>query len=176
MTLSFEMLIAITSAIIALASALFAWRAVRTAEKTYSVELIGQLYTLYQSDQMLGNLKIVWDIYKQLWIKESDSKEVGIEKANNGIPIQLECAVLYFKDLDVESAEFKAIHYTINFWTYLELLLKRKALTPPELSAFTSPYILGFLSPIAKAYDIRYPDPDGQKSNLEFAYKVLVTT
>lgn len=101
---------------------------------------------------------------------------MGIEKANNGVPIQLEWAVLYFKDLDVKSAEFKAIHYTINFWTYLELLLKRKALTPPELSAFTSPYILGFLSPIAKAYDIRYPDPNDQKSNLEFAYKVLVTT
>jgi hypothetical protein len=174
MSLTPEMLISISSAVIALASALFAWQAVRTAEKTYTVELIGQLYTLYQSDEMLRSLKITWENYKQVWIKESESQEAGITKANSGIPIPLESAILFFKDLDIESAEFKAIHYTINFWTYLELLLKTKALKPQEVNAFTSPYILGFLVPMSKAYSKRFPDPVGQDSTLEYAYEVLV--
>ena len=135
-------IVVIASAITAVIAALFAWRSAKAAEKTYGVELIGQLYTLYQSPEMNANLSTVWRIYKRIWIIESDSEDAGIQKANNGVPITLKSAISYFNDLDVESDEFKAIHYTINFWTYLELLLKRKVLTRGELSAFTSPYIL----------------------------------
>ncbi len=169
-----EIIISISSAIIALASTLFAWQAVKTAEKTYSIELIGQLYSMYQSDEMLKNLSTIWGIYKQLWIKEVESKEMGTNKANTGVPIPLEAAILYFNNLDTESDEFKAIHFTINFWTYLELLLKKKALSPSEVNAFTSPYILGFLLPMTKAYTERFPDPNGDNATLEYAYKVLI--
>ncbi len=174
MQISPEMLISISSAIIALGSLLFAWQAVRTAQKTYAIDLVGQLYSLYQSDEMRRNLKISWDCYRQIWIKESGSEVAGIAKANNGTAVPLEPATVFFKNLDMESAEFKAIHYTINYWTYLELLLKRKSLSPPDITAFTSPYILGFLMPMVKAYSKRFPDPVGQDSTLEYAYKVLV--
>ena len=170
-----EILISISSAILALASTVFAWQAVKTANKTYSIELIGQLYSMYQSEEMLKNLRVIWGIYKQLWIKEIGSEEIGMTKANNGVPIPLESAILFFNSLDSESDEFKAIHFTINFWTYLELLLKKKSLSPQEVNAFTSPYILGFLMPMAKAYTTRYPDPYGENIVLEYAYKVLVT-
>lgn len=169
-----EILISIISAITALASMLFAWQAVKTAEKTYSVELIGQLYSMYQAEEMLKNLAVIWKVYKRLWIKEVESEEVGTNKANNGALLPVESAILFFNNLDTESDEFKAIHFTINFWTYLELLLKKKSLSPQEVNAFTSPYILGFLMPMAKAYTTRYPDPDGEDNILEYAYKVLV--
>ena len=174
MQFSSETLVSILAAIIALVSALFAWQAVRTAEKTYTIDLIGQLYSLYQSDEMLKNLKICWACYRRLWISESESEDIGIAKATNGTPVPLEPAVVFFKNLDMESDEFKAIHYAINYWTYLELLLRRKSLSPFEITAFTSPYILGFLMPMVKAYSKRFPDPVGQDSTLEYAYEVLL--
>lgn len=167
-------IIALFSMVMAIAAAWYARRSAVAAERTVGVELLGQLYTLYQAEEMNKNLSIVWTIYKKIWVQESGSKEIGIKNANNGVPITLESATQYFNQLKEKSKEFKAIHYTLNFWTYLELLIKRDVLTQSELSAFTSPYILGFLSPIAKAYDLRYPDPDDQKSNLEYAYELLV--
>jgi len=58
--------ITVISVLVAITSALFAWQAVKAVEKTCSVELTSQLYT-YQSDEMLYDLKIVWEIYRQIW-------------------------------------------------------------------------------------------------------------
>jgi hypothetical protein len=172
MGFDFGVVISIISAVVALASALFAWQAVRAAEKTYSVELIGQLYATYQSDEMLRDLKIVWGIYRQLWESDSLTKEMANEKVNEGVPIREDLAIDYFNNLDVDSPEFRAIHNIINFWTYVELLLQRKALSLNEILAFTSHRILGFLIPMAKAYDVRYGQ-DYEVPTLKYANKVL---
>lgn len=148
--------ISIVSAIVAVVSAFVAWQAVKAAEKTYSIQLIGQLYATYQSDVMLHDLKIAWGLYHQIWELDSDTKEIANEMTNKGTPIRKDSAINFFKNLDVDSPEYKAIHNLINFWTYLELLLKRKALSPKEILAFTSPKLLGFLYPINKAYSARY--------------------
>ena len=169
-----QTIITIMSMIVAIASALFAWRAVKAAEKTYSVELIGLLYNTYQSEEMLRDLKIVWKLYRQIWQEDSNSKEKAIENVNRGVPIREESAIKFFLNLDSDSNEFKAIHNLITFWTYIELLLKRKALLPEEVIAFTSPRILGFLYPMVQAYDIRYGYEDDKKVDLlGYAYKVL---
>ena len=130
--------ISIISAVIALASAFFAQQVVKAAEKTYSIELVGQLYTTYQSDQMLHDLKIVWGIYHKIWETDSDTKEMAIARTNQGVPIREESAMKYFKNLDADSPEYKAIHNILNFWTYLELLLKRKALRECFLNQFVA--------------------------------------
>ena len=174
MSLDLGVVITIISMIIAVASALFAWQAVKTAEKTYSVELISQLYATYQSDEMFSNLKLVWDMYHKIWQLDSDIKQVAIENTNKGVPIREDSATKFFLNLDRDSLEFKAVHSMINFWTYVELLLKRKALSPKEIKAFTSPTILGFLYPMAKAYSTRYGGVEQDAENtLEYAYKIL---
>jgi len=172
---SLELLVAVVSAVIALTSLYFARQAVWASEKVYHVELIGQLYTLYQSDEMLNSLKIAWDIYRQIWIKDCESTESGTEKVNNGVRVRAESAICFFADLDRDSAEFKAIHYLINFWTYAGLLLQKKVITTQEIRAFTSPYILGFLVPMSIAYNIRYPSPNDDVSIFEYLYKKLIT-
>lgn len=174
MYLNAQTIITIISVSVAVASALFAWQAAKAAEKSYTVELIGLLYTTYQSEEMLRDLKIVWSIYRQIWQADSSSTEVAEENVNRGVPISEESAIKFFAGLDRDSAEFKAIHNLINFWTYLELLLRRKALKPEEIMAFTSPQLLGFLYPMARAYDIRYGHErhEGQ-AILEYAFKEL---
>ncbi len=173
MTLDVSTTINIVLALIAVVSVVFAWRATQAAEKTNSIELIGQLYSTYQSDEMLRNLRKVWDIYRQLWIADSDTKETAVERVNKGVPIRYESALAYFKDLDLDSPEFRAIHSVINFWTYLELLLKRRALTPQEVGAFTSPRLLGFLFPMHKAYDARFDVEDEEEPVLGYACRVF---
>jgi hypothetical protein len=165
--------VAIISAVAATISLIFANRAVKTAEKTYTVELIGQIYAIYQSEEMLRDLKLAWDIYREIWIKDSEDQKTAIERASQGKLIRLESAITYFKDLEVDTPEFRAIHNTINFWTYLELMLKKKAISPQEITAFTSPKILGLLSPMAKAYDIVYSGKYEKDENLVYTYEVL---
>jgi hypothetical protein len=173
MKLDFGTTIAIVSLIVATGSAVIAWRAVRAAERTNTIELIGQLYAIYQSASMLSNLKTVWDVYREIWIADSDTRETAIERVNKGVPVRLDSAIAYFKDLEVDSREFRAIHNVINFWTYLELLLRRKALSPQEVEAFTSPRVLGILSPMTKAYDARYGVNDEEETGLGFACQVF---
>lgn len=173
MVFDFGVVISIISAVIALASVLFARQAVKAAEKTYSIELIGQLYATYQSNEMLHDLKIVWGIYQQIWEADSDTREIAIARTKKGVPIREDSAINYFKNLDIDSPEYKAIHNMINFWTYVELLLTRKALSPNEILAFTSPRILGFLYPMAKAIDVRYGLDYEEATTLKYADKVL---
>lgn len=176
MVIETETLIATISALIAILSATYARKAADTAQKTHNVELIGQLYSIYQSDEMLKNLRINWRIYKKLWEEVgTDTKENLLKNADFGVPLPTEKAINYFKDLDHDSDEFKAIHYTINFWTYVELLLIKKSVTPKEIKSFTSPNLLGFLVSMSKAYSAKYPSPGSEDEHaLEYSYKLLV--
>jgi hypothetical protein len=165
--------VSIISAIVAIVSAFIARQAVKTAERTYSIQLVGQLYDMYKSDEMLRDLKIVWRIYHQLWVAHSDTEETADTLTNKGVPIPEDVAFAYFKNLDVDSAEYKAINNAINFWTYLELLLKRKTLSPDDILRFTSPRILGILIPMAKAHDTKYGQDYDDSTILRYADKVL---
>jgi len=166
--------IALISAVVAVASALFAWQAARVAEKAYSVELITSLYSIYHSEEMLKNIRIVWNLYHEFWRAHSDSASEGDKKANEGELIPTDLALEFLLNLKAGSEELNAIHALITFWTYIELLLKKKVLSPEEIVAFTSPRILGFLYPIAKASEMKYGREVTDKSEiLKYAYTKL---
>jgi len=186
--MSNDTVISITSLIIAILSALFAWFTFRAAEKTNNIEIIGSLYETYRSDELLRDLKIVWDIYHKLWddnqisIEIEEKTEIETENheiysepdnADKGILLPDEIATKFYRDLDVFSDEYKAIHNMLNFWTYVQLLLKRKIISPTEILTFTSPRILGFLCPIQKAHDTRYKQEFNEYASLEYSYKKL---
>ena len=168
-----EIVISIVSLLIAVASAVFAWQTERTARKAYSVNLLSQLYSSYQSDEMLRDLKAVWDLYRDILQKIGHTNELASEKARNGTLVADDAAINLMMELDKDSTKFTSLHNLINFWTYLELLLKKKAITPEEVIAFTSPKLLGFLYPMAKAYDYRYGSNQSNEDVLGFAYRTF---
>jgi hypothetical protein len=176
MTENVGIMISIISAVIATLSAIFSWRAVVTAEKTYSAELISQLYTTYQSEELLDDLQIVWGIYHKIWEQDSTSKESADIKTNGGLPIKQDKAEKLVEELASASAEYRAIHNTIYFWTYLSFLLYRKALTVAEITAFTSPRILGLLYPIEIAIAARRSTKLNPQYSLKRAYDIIKAT
>jgi hypothetical protein len=176
MNISTELLIAIISTAIALGSVTFAWQAAVTAKKTYGVELIGQLYAAYRSEEMLRDLRIVWKVYRKLWKDElgNSTKDELDAKVNNGEPIPMAVAIEHFSDLAPETREYVAIHNVINFWTYITLLMNRKVITVKETTAFTSPRILGILYPMEKAYQVRFESVADKNSKYKQSEKNIV--
>ncbi len=168
-------IVSIVSAIIALFSAGFAYRAVKIAERNHGVELVRQLYSSYQSKNMLRDLRLVWGIYHKIWESDSPSKETAKENTNKGIAVNEYAANKYFEELDPDSDEYQAIHNLINFWTYLRLLVKRKALSKEEIIAFTSPKILGVLYPMERAYLKRYDLEWKPEASLKWLYDIICT-
>lgn len=175
MLFDWQFVFTLFSFFVAFVSVLYARNTAESAKNTFSAEMIFQLYTTYQSKDMRNNLKIVWKIYHRLWAISCNKKEEAINNANVGMLLPQDMAIDYFMKLKVDSPEYNAIQYVNNYWTYVELLLKRKALKPQEILAFTSPRILGFCLPMAKAHRARYPEPNDTDKNiiLAYAYKVL---
>jgi hypothetical protein len=171
--MDYAIIVAVVSALIALASTLFAWQAVRAAERTYSVELITQLYNTYQSEEMLRDLRLVWKLYHQTWEADCETKEEAKDKTDRGIPIQEDSALKLFQSLDIDSQEYKAIHSTTNFWTYMTLLNSRRSLGVSEIVAFTSPRILGFLYPMEKALSIHWGSVLEERLSLKRMYQII---
>jgi hypothetical protein len=186
--MSIETIIATTSLAIALLSALFAWFTFKATEKTNNIEIIGNLYETYRSDEMLRDLQIAWEVYHRLWkvleeptnnvkSRKKVAKEKGIDNksdnAENGILLPDNIVIEYYGKLDTNSDEYKAIHNLNNFWTYIQLLLRRKIISPKEILAFTSPRILGLLCPAQKAHDARFNQKENTYANLEYSYKIL---
>jgi len=168
-----ELIIAIVSATVAVVSAVFAWQAATATHKTYSVELLSQLYGAYHSEEMLRDLQIIWGLYHKTWENDSATKAEAEEKTNRGIPIQEDSAQRLVGSTFDDPPQHQAIHNVVNFWTYLTLLVDRKTLTPEEITAFTSPRILGFLYPIEKAWEIKWDLHYKDSSNLWHMYKIL---
>lgn len=186
--MSNESTIAITSLVIAILSALFTWFTFRAAEKTNNIEILGNLYETYRSDELLRDLKLVWNIYHRLWNDaqpSTESEENGDNKsddytsqnnpdnADKGILLPEHITMNFYQALDINSDEYKAIHGMLNFWTYVQLLLRRKIISPKEILAFTSPRILGFLFPMQKAHDVRYKQEFNKYASLEYSYRKL---
>ena len=55
--------IGLASAMAAVISLLFAWRAVRVAEKTNMSGLFTELHKIYHDDKTFAAIQIVWNVY-----------------------------------------------------------------------------------------------------------------
>jgi hypothetical protein len=161
--------LSVLSAIVALISLFFAWKAVKTsernneialsavktaetnnaiamkavesAEKNNAISLFVQLQNLYQSEESFKSTKLVWEIYKKY-------------RSNaDGSPITYQEALKFVQETDRESENWKAIHVVSTFWRHLALLTRLKFINEEIVFvAFTSPGLLGFLHPIEKAF------------------------
>lgn len=138
-------LISAISAIAAVVSILFAWKAVKTSERSNTGGLIVELHKLYHSDKILRATQICWDMFSPYQ-----------ETAGN-IPLSHQKASDFAKNKDRSSVEWKAVHDLSSFWRYVALLVRKGFMDEDvAFSAFTSADILGFLWPIEKAFAKNY--------------------
>jgi hypothetical protein len=129
------------SAVAALVSIIFAWKAVKTAERNNWIALFTELHNIYQSDSTFVATQRVWELYKK------------IQPNADGTAISDQQALQFVQETDSLSLDWKAVHDASTFWRYLFLLVKRKFVDEEiAFRAFTSPRILGFLYPVEKAF------------------------
>jgi hypothetical protein len=151
-TESITTIISVISSLVAIISIFFAWRAVESAEKTYTIQLITQIYNIYNSPAMRQDLQIIWRLYRQAWQSiYKDNPEKANEKTNNGSPISDDFAQKFFQEVESNSPEYKAVDNVLLFWDYIAFITSRKMLKINDLSAFMTPRILGYLYPIERA-------------------------
>lgn len=105
--------VSILSAIAAIVSVVFAWRAVKTAEKTNSIGLFTELHRIYHSNETYEAIRTIWELYNRY------------QKQGGDTPITNEQAIDFVTKADKKSPEWKAIHDISLFWRYLALLLKK---------------------------------------------------
>jgi hypothetical protein len=165
-----EAIIGIVSAIIAFVSAIFAWKAVKTAEKTYSTEVITQIYNIYHSETLRQDLQTVWSLYHQVWRDACEDEEEATKSANGGIPISEKAARELVQEMRRTSPEYRALDNVIGFWTYVALLISQRVLDVQRISAFATPRILGFLYPIDEAKAALYGYKIGPRLSLKHLY------
>lgn len=143
MTISvdFSLFVGVVSAVTAVVSLLFAWRAVKVAERNNFVGIYSELHKIYQDPQTFNATKVVWQLYSQY------------EGNAIGKPITDQQALDIVSKLDRDSSEWKAIHYMSLFWKYVSILV-RKGYLDEEIAfeAFTSPNMLGLLAPNEKVF------------------------
>jgi hypothetical protein len=134
-------IIGVVSAITAVVSLAFAWKAVRIAEKSNAGGAFTEIHKIYQDDRTFKAIQKVWDLYHQHQDK-ADGTVITEEQAREFVSGQ-----------DRQSAEWKAVHDMSLFWKYVSILV-RKGYLDEEIAfeAFTSPRMLGFLSPIERAF------------------------
>ena len=169
------LVLGIVSAIAAIISIVFARQAVKTAEKTYSMDLLSQIYEMYHTDTMYQALQIVWQVYHRLWQENSETPVDAKKKTNAGIPIPDEVAKKFIQeyiDKKEDSVEWKAIHKVWTFWKYIVLLISEGVLDQRFITSFTSTRILGFLYP----YEEVYSNLRGGKVNPETSFKRFYET
>jgi hypothetical protein len=95
-------------------------------------------------------IREVWQIYHKLWRENSENPDDAKKKTNAGIPIPNEAAKRFVeeqKDREEATSEWKAVHKVWTFWKYMVILISEGVLDEQFATAFTSPRILGFLSP-----------------------------
>jgi len=131
----------IVSAIVAVVSLVFSWRAVKTAQTSNTINLVTELHKLYHSDTMFRATQRVWELYN------------SYQENADGTPITPQQASQFVKETGEQSPEWKAVHNTSLFWRYLALLVNQGLVSEDIVfGAFTSPRILGFLYPIEQAF------------------------
>ena len=147
--------IGLASAMAAVISLLFAWRAVRVAEKTNMSGLFTELHKIYHDDKTFAAIQIVWNVY------------LKFQENADGELIPRNIALEIVSQQDRESPEWKAIHDMSLFWKYSSLLLQQGYLDEEiAFEAFTSPRMLGFLAPVEKAF-IEYHYHEGKETDIK---------
>jgi hypothetical protein len=150
---------ALASAIVAAISAFFAWRAVESAERSNALALITEVQKLYMDEHSFRANQVVWDLYG------------NYRTDTDGTPISSEEALLFVREADRTSSEWKAVHDASTFWKYVSLLVREDYL--PEaiaFEAFTSPRILGFLQPVERAFCESHALPYADDAPLKSLY------
>ena len=137
----FGIVIGVLSAMIAVVSLVFAWKAVRVAERNNFAGVYTELHKIYLAPATFNAIKIVWDVYSQY------------EESDTGTLISSEQAHELVRTIDQDSTEWKAIHEMSLFWKYVSTLVRKKYLDEEiAFEAFTSPSMLGLLAPIEQAF------------------------
>jgi hypothetical protein len=170
--------ISVISVFAALISVAIAQKANKTAEKIYSVDLIGQIFDLYRADTMLHSIQLTWENYRQAWKEIDDNSEQSERKVNSGVPIPYNVAeniVNSYLGKKEDSPEWIAFHEVIAFWKYIAVLVSEKAIDELYVSAFTSPEILGFLYPFEIAYCEKKRAKLHSKTSLETLFKSFLS-
>lgn len=164
--------ISVFSFIIALISFFLSLRAVIREERTYALKVITQIYDTYNSPTMRQDLQTVWKLYRQAWQSvHIDNTDKVKEKTNSGTPIDADTARDFFKNIEVDSPEYKALDNVVLFWDYTAVLISAKVIRISHLSAFLTPRILGFLYPIERAKANFYGYSVEPKSSLQGLYE-----
>jgi hypothetical protein len=133
--------LSLISGVVALVSVIFAWKAVKTAERNNFIALFTELYNIYQSDSTFAATQRVWELYKK------------IQPNADGTAISDQQALQFVQETDRLSLDWKAVHDASTFWRYVFVLVKGNFIDEEfAFRAFTSPRILGFLYPIEKAF------------------------
>jgi hypothetical protein len=133
--------VGVVSTITAVVSLVYAWKAVKVAEKSNASGMFTELHKIYQDDRTFKAIQKVWGLYNQHSDK-TDGTPITDEQANEFVIMQ-----------DRQSPEWKAVHDMSLFWKYVSILV-RKGYLDEEIAfeAFTSPRMLGFLAPIERAF------------------------
>jgi len=140
-TLDIGTLIGIVSAITAVVSLFFAWKAVKTAERSNFAALYTELHKIYQEPQTFSAIQVVWDLYSR-YENSTEGRAIPYREAHNIV-----------SSMPRDSVEWRSIHNMSLFWKYVSILVQKGYLDEQvAFEAFTSPRMLGFLAPIERAF------------------------
>jgi len=141
MSLELNTIIGVISAIVATLFLIFAWRAIKVAERTNFVGIYTELHRLYMDPQTFDSIKVVWSMYGK-YEGSASGKEITHQEAYELV-----------KTIDRDSKEWQAQNHMALFWKYISTLMKNGYLNKDiAFNAFTSARMLGFLAPVEKAF------------------------
>ena len=140
-TLDISTVIGIVSAVTAVVSLVFAWKAVKTAERSNFAGLYTELHKIYQEPQTFNAIKVVWELYGRY------------EGSADGEMIPYQQAYEIVSNMNRDSVEWQSIHNMCLFWKYVSILVRKSYLDEQvAFKALTSPRMLGFLAPIESVF------------------------
>jgi hypothetical protein len=154
MSLDLNTIIGVASAIIATLSLIFAWQAVKVAERNNFAGIYTELHKLYMNPDTFDSIKVVWSIYDK-YDDNSSGKEITHQEAYEIV-----------KNMDRNSKEWQSIHNMSLFWKYIAILMKNGYINDEiAFNAFTSARMLGLLAPVEKAF-LEYHYSNSNENNL----------
>ena len=141
--MTLEIGIGLVSAVAAIVSIAFAWKAVKVAEKSNTLGLLGELHEIFRSDTVFHATRVIWELYGS-YQTDPDGE----------VPISSEQAIKFVQEAsDKHPDEWKATHDLVRFWRYLALLVNKGYIEESTaFAAFGVPRILGFLYPVEAAF------------------------
>jgi len=141
--MTLEITIGLVSAVAAIISVVFAWKAVKVAEKSNATGLLSELHEIFRSDTIFHATKAVWKLYGSYQTDPDGEMPISSEQAMKFV----------YEAPDKCPDEWKAVHNLVRFWGYLALLVNEGHIKESTaFAAFGVPRILGFLYPVEAAF------------------------